>query len=427
MGLGSLSEAQFTRCNTGRLIAPAPGLQAMKSGHLRPELRVSLGPPASAPPPPPPPPPSAPRFRLLGAQRGGERERPSPLTLPALGGGTAPLTFPHPPPLGLASLLLFRPPSPRAQSPLFSSSGCRHAWTPCRAADLPVSRLGSVPTPHDTALRSSSPDRGDEAAPTRPFSPPLIRNIARGLQRRASGSRGSPYPDSSPSPWGTRSCRTGRSWDSWLREGPGRGRPSSRAFSFPGASWREAAAAATTQAAATAAGARELASASALLPLINTAGRRGCTGAGTRRGRGQGRARAARFPGDVGLRGGGFRGGRRGRGRAPRCVPRVPRAPALSGGRCPQRARRPGTPWRWRRRGARLAAHLGRPGCGRRANPSHPSRVGLEPSRTPDWIHQIRGLSFVPVDTWREPADGTGSPCPAPQLASLPPHPFPHL
>lgn len=303
------------------------------------------GPPSLCPAPPAAPSPSAPRFRLLGAQLGGERERPSPLTLPALGGGTAPLTFPHPPPRGLASLLLFRPPSPRAQSPLFSSSGCRHAWTPCRAADLPASRLGSVPTPHDTALRPSSRDRGDEAAQTRPFSPPLIRSTARGLQRRACGSRGLPYPDSSPSPWGTRSCRTGRSWDSWLREGLGRGRPSSRAFSFPGASWREAAAAATTQAAATAAGARELASASALLPLINTAGRRGCIGAGTRRGRGQGRARAARFPGDVGLRGGGFRGGRGGWGARLGAFRgyRVPgRSPAE--GAHEKRARTPGTP-----------------------------------------------------------------------------------
>lgn len=209
----------------------------MKSGHLRPELKVSLGPPAAAPPPPaapslsPSPSPSAPRFRLLGAQRAGERERPSPLTLPALGGGTAPLTFPHPgawPPYSSSVL-----PAPGHRAHSSPVVALRHARTPRLAADLPVSRLGSVPIPCDTALLPSSRDRWDEAAETRPFSPPLIWSIARGSQRRVSRSRGSPYPDSSPSPWGTQSCRTGRSWDSWLREGLGRGRPSSRAFSFP--------------------------------------------------------------------------------------------------------------------------------------------------------------------------------------------------
>lgn len=88
--------------------------------------RVALA-PASAPPPPPPP-PSAPRFRLLGAGRRGERERPSPLLLPALGGGgTAPLTSStHPSDPGF--LVLSRPsshPSPGAQSPSFSSGGCQ--------------------------------------------------------------------------------------------------------------------------------------------------------------------------------------------------------------------------------------------------------------------------------------------------------------
>lgn len=50
------------------------------------------------------------------------------------------------------------------------------------------------------------------------------------------------------------------------------------------------------------AGARELASASALLPLINTAGRRGRTGAGTRRGRARevGARAARRAPGETG-------------------------------------------------------------------------------------------------------------------------------
>lgn len=58
------------------LIAPDPGLQALKSGHLRPELTVSLSPPASAPPPPSPPPP-APRasayLALSAAGRGSGR------------------------------------------------------------------------------------------------------------------------------------------------------------------------------------------------------------------------------------------------------------------------------------------------------------------------------------------------------------------
>lgn len=113
--------------------------------------------PQPLPRPPAAPSPSAQRFRLLGARRGEERERPSPLTLPALGGGTAPLTFPHsPPPLrGLASLLHSRPPNPWAQSPLFSSSGCPPRVDSLPCPDLLVSRLGSVPTPHDTALPPS--------------------------------------------------------------------------------------------------------------------------------------------------------------------------------------------------------------------------------------------------------------------------------
>lgn len=172
---------------------------------------------------------------------------------------------------------------------------------------------------------------------------PSIWSTAREWQRRVSRSRGSPYPDSSPSRWGTRSCRTGRNWDSWLQERLGRGRRSSRAFSFPRASWRETAAAATTQAAATAAGARELASASALLPLINTAGRRGCTGAGTRRERGQGRVRAGALPGRLGAARGRVPGGAAGPGvraqvlpsrRRPGEAPASPRVlPALQAAR----------------------------------------------------------------------------------------------
>lgn len=197
-----------------------------------------------APPSPPPPAPRASAYLALSAAGRGSGRL---LSLSRPWGRDCTPNLPPPPTPGPGH------PTPLPSSQLqgtelyYSPLGCRHAWTPCRAADLPVSRLGSVPTPHDTALRPSSRDRGDGAAQTRPFSPPLIRSIARGLQRRASRSRGSPYPDSSPSPWGTRSCRTGRSWDSWLREGLGRGRPSSRAFSFPRASWREAAAGATTQ------------------------------------------------------------------------------------------------------------------------------------------------------------------------------------
>lgn len=90
--------------------------------------------------------------------------------------------------------------------------------------------------------------------------------------------------------------------------------------SLPGASWRKTAtaAAATTQAAATAAGARELASASALPPLINTAGRRGCTGRGRAAGASRSASSEARSLGDVGLREGGSGEVLRGSGCAPR-------------------------------------------------------------------------------------------------------------
>lgn len=147
----------------------------------------------------------------------------------------------------------------------------------------------------------------------------------------------------------------------------GAGTPELTRVLFPEASWREAAAAATTQGAATAAGAGELASASALLPLINTAGRRGCTGAGTRLGRGQGHAQRGALSGR--------RGAARGRVPGGTAGPAV-LAPQRSQADC---ARCPGPfPSRRRRRGEQ-AAHLGRPGCGRRANPSSPSRVGLDP------------------------------------------------
>lgn len=95
-----------------------PPRQARKRGHPPPERTVSQGPPASAPPPSAPS-TSAPRFRLLGARRGVERERPSLLTLQALGGGTAPLTFPqHTPGPGFPASLPSSQPQGTEPTPL---------------------------------------------------------------------------------------------------------------------------------------------------------------------------------------------------------------------------------------------------------------------------------------------------------------------
>ena len=91
MGLGSLSEGQFPRRNTCPLTAPTLQSPGQEAGPVAAEADRLAGAPNLCPAPSP----SAQRFRLLGARRGGERERPSALTLPALGGGTAPLTFPH--------------------------------------------------------------------------------------------------------------------------------------------------------------------------------------------------------------------------------------------------------------------------------------------------------------------------------------------
>ena len=127
-------------------------------------------------------------------------------TLPALGGGTAPLTFPHfPHPHSGARLL-----HPGAPSPLLSSSGC-----PPRVDSFP--RPGSPG--FQTGVRPSHPMTPPTFPPPaiavtgrqRPSPALLLRSGARGLQRRVSQSRVSPYPDSSPSPWGTRSCSTERS------------------------------------------------------------------------------------------------------------------------------------------------------------------------------------------------------------------------
>lgn len=202
MGLGSLSEGQFPRRNTCPLTAPTLQSPGQEAGPVAAEADRLAGAPNLCPAPSP----SAQRFRLLGARRGGERERPSALTLPALGGGTAPLTFPHfPHPHSGARLL-----HPGAPSPLLSSSGC-----PPRVDSFP--RPGSPG--FQTGVRPSHPMTPPTFPPPaiavtgrqRPSPALLLRSGARGLQRRVSQSRVSPYPDSSPSPWGTRSCSTERS------------------------------------------------------------------------------------------------------------------------------------------------------------------------------------------------------------------------
>lgn len=170
--------------------------------------RVALA-PASAPPPPPPPPPPAPRasaYLALGAAGKGSGRLLSHSR--SRGGGTAPLTSStHPSDPG--SLVPSRPPSPlspNAQSP--SPAVAAHRL----ALDFPGSRLGSVPAPQVTS-RLLSLLRGSQGRAHKdpvPLSFPDWELHWKCLARGA-GCRSSPYPDSSPSPWDTRSCRTGRS------------------------------------------------------------------------------------------------------------------------------------------------------------------------------------------------------------------------
>lgn len=326
VGLGSLSEAQFTRRNARRLISPRLAVSRPGSRAIRGHSRRFRGAPQ-----PLPRPPAAPRFRLLGARRRGERERPSPLTLQALGGGTAPQPSPPPTPnpgawLPYSSSVLRTPGHRAYSSPVVAA---RHAWTPRLASDLLASTLGSLLTPHDTALLTSSRDRGNERQRPGPSLLPPSGSLLRDCKIASPGSgahliqtvhllRGV-HDLAAPGAVGVHG--SGKGWGGDAR---------ARARSFPGASWRETAAPAATQAAATAAEARELASASALLPLINTVGRRGCTGAGTRRRRGQGRARRGALPGRRVAARGRVPGRAARPGCAPRGCPEARCAPALS-------------------------------------------------------------------------------------------------
>lgn len=156
--------------------------------------------------PPAAPSPSAQRFRLLGARRGGERERPSALTLPALGGGTAPLTFPHSPHPHSGARL----PHPGAPSPLLSSRGCPPSVDSLPRPGSPGFQTGVRPS-HPMTPPTFPPPGIAVTGRQRPSPALLLRSGAQGLQRPVFQSRVSPYPDSSPSPWGTRSCSTERS------------------------------------------------------------------------------------------------------------------------------------------------------------------------------------------------------------------------
>lgn len=171
MGLRSLSAAQFTKCNTHRLIAPAPSLQARKPSHSWPEPTVSLGPPASAPPHRRPLPESP---ALPPTWRSGRRgEGASVPHTPGPRGRDCTPNLPQPPPLGLASLPLFRSPNPTAEPTLLQQ------WLPATRGLLASPLIswfpdrGLSPTPHDTALPLSSKDRGDRAVKTQPLSLPL--------------------------------------------------------------------------------------------------------------------------------------------------------------------------------------------------------------------------------------------------------------
>lgn len=122
---------QMQRSLADSPLPPTPGLQKMKSGHLRPELKVSLGPPASAPPPRRPLPQCP---ALPPTWRSARRGEGAAVSSHSRGPRGRDCTPNLPPPRGLASLLLFCLPSPRAQSPLFSRSGSppRGDSSPCR-------------------------------------------------------------------------------------------------------------------------------------------------------------------------------------------------------------------------------------------------------------------------------------------------------
>ena len=76
VGLGALSEGQFTRCNTRRLIAPALQSPGQEARPFAAGADGFAGAPnlCPAPPPPPPPAPSASAYLALGeAGRGSGR------------------------------------------------------------------------------------------------------------------------------------------------------------------------------------------------------------------------------------------------------------------------------------------------------------------------------------------------------------------
>lgn len=173
---------------------------------------------------------------------------------------------------------------------------------------------------------------------------------------------------------------------------------------FPWASWWEAAAA-TVQTTATGTG--ELASASALLPLINTVGRRGCTGWGGDAPRARKEARATR--------------------RAPRATWGCVGAGSSEG--CGTRVLEPLNSWGARalrlpdRRQLRVTALLAletymrllqSPISHERANLTYPIEGG-DGTVSPDW-----GTFLMPVGTQREPA---GKPPSAPSVPHLVPFP----
>lgn len=101
----------------------------------------------------PPTHPSAPRFRLLGAGRRGERERPSPLSLPAPEGRDCTSNLQHTPqrsgfPDALPPSQPSQPSQPQYTEPTHPSPAVD---CPPPRLDFPGSRLGSVPAPQVTS------------------------------------------------------------------------------------------------------------------------------------------------------------------------------------------------------------------------------------------------------------------------------------
>ena len=205
MGLGSLTEGQFTRGNTCPLTAPTLQSPGQEAGPVAAGADCLAGAPnlCAAPRRPLPQRPALPptwRSARRGEGAAVCSHSPGPR------GRDCTPTFPHSPHPHSGARL----PHPGAPSPLLASRGCPPSVDSFPRPGSPGFQTGVRPS-HPMTPPTFPPPGIAVTGRQRPSPALLLRSRARGLQRPVFQSRVSPYPDSSPSPWGTQSCSTERS------------------------------------------------------------------------------------------------------------------------------------------------------------------------------------------------------------------------